>query len=71
MPSALVGERRCSTLSHNVAVAGPGVRVRSAPFGGGTTQRYTLKGLQPGTYHIVCTVPGHREAGMPATRLVR
>ncbi len=58
-------------LVHNFGVEGPGVSAHSQPFAGGTTQRFTLTGLQPGTYHIVCTVPGHREGGMVATLLVR
>jgi uncharacterized cupredoxin-like copper-binding protein len=58
-------------LMHNFGVEGPGVSAHSQPFAGGTTQRFTLTGLQPGTYHIVCTVPGHREGGMVATLHVR
>ena len=57
--------------AHNFAIEGPGVQAQGKPFAGGTTQRYTLKGLQPGTYRIVCTLPGHREAGMVATLYVR
>ena len=60
-----------STVKHNFVVEGPGVKAQSATFGGGTTNRYTLKGLQPGTYRLSCTVPGHREAGMTATLTVR
>jgi plastocyanin len=57
--------------AHNFTVEGPGVQAQSRSFAGGTTQRYTLKGMQPGTYRIVCTLPGHREAGMVATLYVR
>ena len=60
-----------SLSKHNFLVEGPGVKAQSPTFDGGTTQRYTLKGLQPGTYRIACTVPGHREAGMTATLHVR
>ena len=60
-----------STLKHSFAVEGPGVKAQSAAFAGGTTNRYTLKGLQPGTYTLTCTVPGHREGGMTATLYVR
>ena len=60
-----------SLSRHNFLVEGPGVKAQSPAFEGGTTQRYTLKGLQPGTYRIACTVPGHREAGMTATLQVR
>ncbi len=58
-------------LVHNFGVEGPGVSAHSQPFAGGTTHRFTLTGLQPGSYRVVCTVPGHREAGMVATLHVR
>ena len=58
-------------LAHNFTIDGPGVKAQSPQFAGGTTNRYTLKGVQPGTYKIVCTVPGHHEAGMTATLHVR
>jgi uncharacterized cupredoxin-like copper-binding protein len=58
-------------LAHNFAIEGNGVKAQSKQFGGETTSRFTLKGLQPGTYVIACTLPGHREAGMVATLVVR
>ena len=58
-------------MAHNFGVEGQGVAAHSKPFKGGTTNRYTLAGLAPGTYRIVCTVPGHREGGMVATLTVR
>ena len=54
-------------LAHNFTIDGPGVKAQSQQFAGGTTNRFTLKGVQPGTYKIICTVPGHHEAGMVAT----
>jgi uncharacterized cupredoxin-like copper-binding protein len=60
-----------TSLAHNFGIEGNGVKAQSKNFGGKSTNRYTLKGLQPGTYTIVCTVPGHREAGMVATLVVR
>ena len=54
-------------LAHNFTIDGPGVKAQSPQFAGGTTNRFTLKGVQPGTYKISCTVPGHHEAGMVAT----
>jgi plastocyanin len=31
----------------------------------------TVVELKPGTYHYYCTVPGHREAGMEGTLVVK
>ena len=58
-------------LVHNFTIDGPGVQAQSPQFAGGTTNRFTLTGVQPGTYTIRCTVPGHHEAGMVATLHVR
>ena len=58
-------------LAHNFVIEGQGMQARSETFAGGTTNRYTLKGVQPGTYKISCTVPGHHEGGMTATLHVR
>lgn len=58
-----------SPSRHNFVVEGNGVKATSPTFGTGE-QTYTLKGLQPGEYLIVCTVPGHREAGMVAKLIV-
>ena len=60
-----------SALSHNFRVEGPGVLAQSANFTGKTTNSFTLKGLPPGEYLIVCTLAGHREAGMVAKLTVR
>ena len=58
-------------LAHNFGVEGQGVKAYSKQFRGGTTHRFTLTSLQSGSYQLVCTVPGHREAGMVATLTVR
>lgn len=60
-----------SMLTHNFVVEGPGVRAQSATFAAKTTNSFTLKGLQPGEYLLVCTFAGHREAGMVARLTVR
>ena len=58
-------------LPHAFAIEGPGVKAQSAVFEHGTTNHYTLQGLQAGVYRIVCPVPGHREAGMTALLQVK
>lgn len=60
-----------SVSFHNFAVEGPNVSAQGKNFGGNTTSSYTLKGLQPGEYLIVCNYPGHRAAGMIAKLIVR
>lgn len=60
-----------SPMMHNFAVEGPGVLAQSPNFAGKTTNSFTLKGLRPGEYLIVCTFAGHREAGMIAKLTVR
>lgn len=60
-----------SALPHNFAVEGGGVKAQSKDFGPRTTNTFTLKGLQPGEYLLICTYPGHREAGMVSKLIVR
>lgn len=55
-----------STIAHNFVLEGNGIKVASKVIGAKKTQNLTLKGLAPGEYLIVCTLPGHREAGMVA-----
>jgi plastocyanin len=59
-----------SSSVHNFAVEGPNVNAQSKNFGGNTTNTYTIKGLQPGEYLIVCNFPGHRAGGMVAKLIV-
>lgn len=60
-----------SPLPHNFAVEGSGVKVQSKDFGPRTTNTFTLKGLPPGEYLLICNYPGHREAGMVSTLIVK
>lgn len=60
-----------SSSTHNFAVEGPNVTAQSPNFGSNTTNMFTLKGLKPGTYQIVCNFPGHKAAGMVATLIVQ
>lgn len=60
-----------SSSTHNFAVEGLNVQAQGANFGANTTTTYTLRGLQPGEYQIVCNFPGHKAAGMVAKLIVR
>ncbi|MFN8512188.1 MAG: plastocyanin/azurin family copper-binding protein [Thermomicrobiales bacterium] len=55
-----------STIAHNFVLEGDGVKVSSKTIGAKKSQNLTLKGLAAGEYQIICTLPGHREAGMVA-----
>jgi plastocyanin len=60
-----------ATLEHDVAIEGPEGEelATSALIGKGTAS--VSANLAPGTYHYFCTVPGHREAGMEGTLVVK
>jgi uncharacterized cupredoxin-like copper-binding protein len=57
-------------IVHNFGVEGPGVNAHSGNIKANGTLNATLKGLKPGEYTIVCTLPGHREGGMVARLIV-
>ena len=52
------------TTAHNLAVQGSDVA--SPMIDAGKTGHLDLSSLKPGTYTLVCQVPGHKEAGMTA-----
>jgi uncharacterized cupredoxin-like copper-binding protein len=62
--------RNPSPVPHRFAVEGNGIKAQSAECKPGELNRYTLKGLQPGEYQLVCTYQGHREASMIARLIV-
>lgn len=58
-------------LDHNVAIEdsqGEEIARTEAVADGSET---TTADLKPGTYHYFCTIPGHREAGMEGTLVVK
>lgn len=58
-------------LDHNVAIEnskGEEIARTELVADGSET---TTADLKPGTYHYFCTVPGHREAGMEGTLVVK
>jgi plastocyanin len=60
-----------SASPHNFAVEGGNVQAQSKNFGANTTNSFTLKGLPPGEYLIVCNFPGHRAGDMVAKLFVK
>jgi plastocyanin len=60
-----------SQLGHNVTVeSSSGSVVGATPTFSGESKALTLK-LAPGTYKFYCSVPGHRQAGMEGTLVVK
>ena len=58
-------------LAHNVTIASSrGPVLGATPTFRGGTKSLTLN-LKPGTYTFYCSVPGHRQAGMQGTLVVR
>jgi plastocyanin len=60
-----------SSLPHNVTVeSASGSVVGSTPTFQGGSKTLSLN-LKPGTYKFFCSVPGHRQAGMEGTLVVK
>lgn len=60
-----------SPMVHQFSVEGNGVDFKSPDLNAGAKQNFTVKGLKPGTYQLVCNVPGHKEAGMVSKLIVK
>jgi mono/diheme cytochrome c family protein len=60
-----------SSVEHDIAVEGNGVRGKGPVVGNGGTSQLRLADLPAGTYTYYCTVPGHRAAGMEGKLTVR
>jgi plastocyanin len=57
------------TIDHNLLVRTIG---KGAPdLGPGESFTLDLDGIEPGTYPVVCDLPGHTEAGMVTELIVR
>lgn len=52
-------------IDHNVAVLDTAVTSADLPAGG--TETLDLSSLEPGTYELFCSIPGHKDSGMTAT----
>jgi plastocyanin len=60
-----------SPLAHTVTIASSsGAVLGATPTFQGGTKSLTLN-LKPGTYTFYCSVPGHRQAGMQGTLVVK
>ena len=55
------------SMAHNFAVTGGPTTPDIAP---GKSAPLDLSSLEPGTYEVTCTIPGHASAGMRATLIV-
>ena len=51
-------------ILHDLVTTGAAQDVRLVRVPGGTQQQATFRATRPGTYAVICTQPGHREAGM-------
>jgi plastocyanin len=59
------------SLDHNVAIENSkGEEIARTELVADGSESTTAN-LKPGTYHYFCTVPGHREAGMEGTLVVK
>ena len=56
--------RNNGTMIHNLAVRD--TDLASADVSAGETTDLDVSGLEPGTYEVHCTIPGHTESGMTA-----
>lgn len=59
-----------SQIPHGVAITGNGVNKIGSTVGNGGTSTVSIK-LKPGKYTFYCPVPGHRQAGMQGTLVVK
>ena len=60
--------KNTGTVEHNFAITGTNKRTAMLKPGSGAT--LSLGGLKPGTYSVICEVPGHSGSGMKATLMV-
>jgi uncharacterized cupredoxin-like copper-binding protein len=69
--SVAIAFKNDAPLSHNLTVESPSGSTEGAtPTFQGGSKVLTLN-LKPGTYKFFCTVPGHRQAGMEGTLVVK
>lgn len=54
-------------IPHNLSVVG---EAKTSDLSGGESEVLTLENLAPGTYTVICDIPGHVEAGMETILVV-
>lgn len=59
-----------ATIQHDVAIEKDGTEIAASPLIANSKTTVSAD-LAPGTYTFLCTVPGHAEAGMQGTLVVR
>jgi len=55
-------------VDHDYQIVGTALATPIIPPGG--TAQLSLDGLEPGTYQVICTIPGHESAGMTTTLVI-
>ncbi len=60
--------KNTGTVEHNFAISGTNKRTAMLKPGSGAT--LSLDGVKPGTYTVICEVPGHAGSGMKGTLMV-
>jgi plastocyanin len=55
-------------IVHNFEVTG--TDVKSGDINGGSSKTVDLSSLDPGSYEVFCSIPGHKESGMSATLVI-
>lgn len=63
--------KNMSPLGHNVTVESPGGGTLGATETFQSGSKTLTLNLKPGTYKFFCSVPGHRQAGMEGTLVVK
>jgi FtsP/CotA-like multicopper oxidase with cupredoxin domain len=56
------------TTAHNLSITG--TDLATADLAAGESETLDLSSLEPGDYEVLCTIPGHKEAGMTGTLTV-
>lgn len=67
-PGGSLTVRNAGAIEHDLAVVG--TNVATTLLRPGETETLSMGALEPGTYSVICTVPGHESGGMVGTLAV-